>query len=83
VASGQEKGISVTTEERPKQKVRTILEQETDPVFTNAIKQLNSVDMNFEVKLKLRAEERRSKLKMFNYQFKVNQNGAKRKKSAE
>jgi hypothetical protein len=83
IASGQEKGISVTTEEQSKQKVRPVLEQENDPVFTNAIKQLHSVDMNFEVKLKLRAEERRSKLKMFNYQFKVNQNGAKRKKSAE
>ena len=81
--SGQEKGISVTTEEQSKHKVRPVLEQESDPVFTNAIKQLNSVDMNFEVKLKLRAEERRSKLKMFNYQFKVNQNGAQRKKSAE
>ena len=56
---------------------------EKDPVFTNAIKHLNSVDMNFEVKLKLRAEERRSKLKTFNYQFKLNQNSSKRKNSAE
>ncbi|WP_298221709.1 hypothetical protein [Flavobacterium sp.] len=59
------------------------LEQESDPAFNNAIKQLNAVDMNFELKLKLRAEERRSKLKTFNYQFKLNQNTAKRKNSAE
>lgn len=66
-----------------KQERTVVVEQQSDPVFTNAIKQLNSVDMNFELKLKLRAEERRSKLKTFNYQFKLNQNSALRKNSAE
>lgn len=76
---------TIAIEETPqRKKERTaVIEQESDPVFTNAIKHLNSVDMNFEVKLKLRAEERRSKLKTFNYQFKLNQNSARRKNSAE
>jgi hypothetical protein len=54
-----------------------------EAIFSNAIKHLNSVDMNFELKLKLRAEERRSKLKTFNYQFKLNQNSSKPKKTSE
>ena len=54
-----------------------------EAIFSNAIKHLNSVDMNFELKLKLRAEERRSKLKTFNYQFKLNQNSSRRKKTSE
>jgi hypothetical protein len=54
-----------------------------EAIFSNAMKQLNSVDMNFELKLKLRAEERRSKLKTFNYQFKLNQNTARRKKTTD
>ncbi len=61
----------------------TTAEDEKDAIFSKAIKQLNSVDMNFELKLKLRAEERRSKLKTFNYQFKLNQNSTRRKKSSE
>ena len=69
---------SLSPQERMKKK-----EQETDPAFTKAITYLNSVDMNFELKLKLRAEERRSKLKTFNYQFKLNQNSTRRQKSAE
>ena len=59
------------------------VDKNNDEAFTKAIKYLNSVDMNFELKLKLRAEERRSKLKMFNYQFKLNQNTSKREKSEE
>ena len=54
-----------------------------DIVFSNAMRHINAVDMNFELKLKLRAEERRSKLKTFNYQFKLNQNTSKRKKTTE
>lgn len=54
-----------------------------EAIFSNAIKHLNSVDMNFELILKLRAEERRSKLKTFNYQFKLNQNTSRRKKTYE
>ncbi|WP_309640796.1 hypothetical protein [Flavobacterium sp.] len=80
----EKNNITVNSEMPQRKKERTVyLEQESDPAFTNAIKQLNSVDMNFELKLKLRAEERRSKLKTFNYQFKLNQNSAKRKNSAE
>jgi hypothetical protein len=52
-----------------------------EAVFFNAIKHLNSADMNSELKLKLREEERRSKLKTFNYQFKLNQNNSRRKKT--
>ena len=52
-------------------------------IFSNAMKHINAVDMNFELKLKLRAEERRSKLKTFNYQFKLNQNTSRRKKATE
>ncbi len=59
------------------------LKDDKEAIFTNAIKQLNSVDMNFELKLKLRAEERRSKLKTFNYQFKLNQTATRRKKNIE
>lgn len=58
-------------------------EDDKEAIFSKAIKQLNSVDMNFELKLKLRAEERRSKLKTFNYQFKLNQNSSRRKKTSE
>lgn len=54
-----------------------------DAIFSKAMKQLNSVDMNFELKLRLRADERRSKLKTFNYQFKLNQNASRRKKASE
>ena len=54
-----------------------------EAVFSNAMKHINAVDMNFELKLKLRAEERRSKLKTFNYQFKLNQNASRRKKATE
>jgi hypothetical protein len=56
---------------------------EKEAVFSNAMKHINAVDMNFELKLKLRAEERRSKLKTFNYQFKLNQNTSRRKKATE
>jgi len=70
-----------TMESNATTKVRNLtIDQQSDPAFKNAIKQLNSVDMNFEVKLKLRAEERRSKLKIFNYQFKLNQNTSKKQK---
>ena len=76
--------LAVSADEPPKKKERTVvLDQESDPAFTNAIKYLNSVDMNFELTLKLRAEERRSKLKTFNYEFKLNQNSSKLKNSAE
>lgn len=60
-----------------------VKEDDKEAIFSNAIKHLNSVDMNFELKLKLRAEERRSKLKTFNYQFKLNQNSSRRKKTTE
>lgn len=62
---------------------KTVEEDEKAALFSKAMKQLNSVDMNFELKLKLRAEERRSKLKTFNYQFKLNQNSARRRKASE
>jgi len=75
--------IAIADAPQRKKERAAVLEQESDPAFKNAIKHLNSVDMNFEVKLKLRAEERRSKLKTFNYQFKLNQNSARRKNSAE
>ncbi len=58
-------------------------DQEKDQAMTKAITYLNSVDMNFELKLKLRAEERRSKLKTFNYEFKLNQNSSKRQAPGE
>lgn len=61
----------------------TTAADEKEAIFSKAIKQLNSVDMNFELKLKLRADERRSKLKTFNYQFKLNQNSSRRKKASE
>lgn len=78
------KNTMTVNHDLPKRKERPVmLDQETDAAFTQAIRHLNSVDMNFELKLKLRAEERRSKLKMFNYQFKLNQNTAKRRNSAE
>jgi len=57
--------------------------QNTDPVFATALNYFNAVDMNFELTLKLRAEERRTKLKTFNYQFKLNQNSARRWSSSE
>lgn len=43
-------------------------------VISPAMQQLNTGNMNFELKLKLRAETRRNTLKSFNYQFKLNQN---------
>ena len=82
--NGQKNTLTTKPETTQNKKEHTAgLEQESDSVFSNAIRQLNSVDMNFELKLKLRAEERRSKLKTFNYQFKLNQNSVRRKKSAE
>lgn len=80
-----EKITTSTTNATPATKRENTLVEahENDTIFTNAIKQLNSVDMNFELKLKLRAEERRSKLKTFNYQFKLNQNSARRKTIGE
>ena len=76
--------LTLSANELAKKKERpAVSDQGSDPVFTNALKHLNAVDMNFELKLKLRAEERRSKLKTFNYQFKLNQNATKRKKTAE
>jgi hypothetical protein len=82
--SADEKNTTTVNPETSQKKERAIvLEQTSDPAFTNAIKHLDSVNMNFELKLKLRAEERRSKLKTFNYQFKLNQNSVKRKNSAE
>ncbi|NHM06155.1 hypothetical protein G4D82_02890 [Flavobacterium sp. CYK-4] len=77
-------GTNTAIENPPKKpEVNTKIAQENEAIFTKAIKQLNSVDMNFELKLKLRAEERRNKLKTFNYQFKLNQNSSKRKKTEE
>lgn len=71
-------------DEKPKKTDSTeALDPEKDEAFAKAMKYLNSVDMNFELKLKLRAEERRSKLKTFNYQFKLNQNSSKRQKLNE
>lgn len=74
---------AATAEIPTKTEVVAKKEQENEAIFTKAIKHLNSVDMNFELKLKLRAEERRSKLKTFNYQFKLNQNATKRKQTEE
>lgn len=54
-------------------------EDENKSEFNEALRQLKSAEMNFELKLKLRSAERRSKLKMFNYQFKLSQNSRSRK----
>lgn len=57
----------------------TLTEDENKSEFNEALRQLKSAEMNFELKLKLRSAERRSKLKMFNYQFKLNQNSRSKK----
>lgn len=72
-----------TSDEVVVNKKESPAKDDKEAIFSNAIKHLNSVDMNFELKLKLRAEERRSKLKTFNYQFKLNQNSTKPKKANE
>jgi hypothetical protein len=56
-----------------------VVEDENKSEFNEALRQLKSAEMNFELKLKLRSAERRSKLKMFNYQFKLNQNSRSKK----
>jgi hypothetical protein len=53
------------------------LEKTATSVISPAMQQLNIGNMNFELKLKLRAETRRNTLKSFNYQFKLNQNPKK------
>lgn len=58
------------------------IEDEQKTEFNEALQKLKTVDMNFELRLKLRSAERRSKLKTFNYQFKLNQN-SRSKKTAE
>lgn len=83
IASEKEAPIIPIEAPSKKEKSDSNKEHENDHIFTNAIKQLNAVDMNFELKLKLRAEERRSKLKTFNYQFKLNQNSSRREKTQE
>lgn len=45
------------------------LEQISDPLFKNEIKRLNALEKNYELTLKMRSEDRRRKLKTFNYQF--------------
>lgn len=55
--------------------------KKTNPLeISPAMQQLNTGNMNFELKLKLRAETRRNTLKSFNYQFKLNQNSKKNSK---
>ena len=86
--SPNKENLSENEDDNPKKEAistqkETVNKKEKEAIFSNAIKQLNSVDMNFELKLKLRAEERRSKLKTFNYQFKLNQNASRRKKNME
>jgi len=78
-ASFSDNQSAISENEVARTKKGIVETENKDAVFSNAMKQLNSIDMNFELKLKLRAEERRSKLKTFNYQFKLNQNSAKRK----
>lgn len=53
------------------------LEQTEDPAFKSHIKHLNALEKDFELKLKMRAEERKSKLKSFNYQFHFGQKSLK------
>ncbi len=62
-----------------KKELPAFVEDENKSEFTEALQKLKSVDMNFELKLKLRSAERRSKLKMFNYQFKLSQNSRSKK----
>lgn len=68
----------ITTHEDQKQS-SAVAKDENKSEFNEALRQLKSAEMNFELKLKLRSAERRSKLKMFNYQFKLNQNSRSKK----
>lgn len=57
--------------EKPSKKIK--LEQISDPAFKNEIKRLNVIEKNYELMLKMRSEDRRKKLKTFNYQFHFSQ----------
>ena len=50
----------------------TKLEPIANPAYASVYEYLTRVGVNIEVTLKLRANERRSKLKKSNYQFKIN-----------
>lgn len=57
------------------------LEQTNNQAYNSILEYLTRVDLNVELTLKLRANERRSKLKTLNYQFKLSKNSSKRASS--
>ena len=54
------------------------LEQTNNQAYNSILEYLTRVDLNVELTLKLRANERRSKLKTLNYQFKLSKNSSKK-----
>jgi hypothetical protein len=54
------------------------LEQTNNQAYNSILEYLTRVDLNVELTLKLRANERRSKLKTLNYQFKLSNNSSKK-----
>lgn len=83
--SPQKEVIQITDEiisngvTQKKKETAAYVNDDSKSEFNEALRQLKSADMNFELKLKLRSAERRSKLKMFNYEFKLNQNSRSKK----
>ncbi|KAB1155048.1 hypothetical protein [Flavobacterium luteum] len=56
-------------------------DQTTDAAYASILEYLTRVNLNVELTLKLRANERRSKLKTLNYQFKLSKNSSKKSNS--
>lgn len=57
------------------------LDQTNNAAYNSILEYLTRVDLNVELTLKLRANERRSKLKTLNYQFKLSKNNSKKSNS--
>jgi|GEM_PF-2076906 len=79
----ENKAIAIPEDEKVKSNRKVISLEPDNAEYATALKYFKSVDMNVELTLKLRAEERRTKLKTFNYQFKLNQNSRRRQQSGE
>lgn len=70
------------TEETSKnRRVTASSEQPSSAAYASILEYLTRVDLNVELSLKLRANERRSHLKTLNYQFKLSKNSQKKSNS--
>jgi hypothetical protein len=77
----QDNFSEVSTKDKISKNLQKIqLDTSTNPAYKSILEYLTRVNLNVELTLKLRANERRNKLKTLNYQFKMSKSSSRKSK---